>query len=88
MPAGSLEPPDVISQLHGVQVQLENALLAERAFEPEGGDRFLDLPKRIAAGGEIEVLGELLGDGAGPAQRIASSPGAAQQRHQVIAVPP
>src|SRR5207249_11411206 len=44
---------------------------------------FLELPERIAGGGEVEVLGELLGDRARSADPLAALPEACQRLGQL-----
>ena len=84
--ARRLHPPHVGSQFHHVQVQLQDSLLAQGGFEAPGDDGFLQLAKRVAGRGEVEILGQLLGDCAGAAQLVALAPGAGQHRQQLAAL--
>src|SRR5439155_24815108 len=65
---------DSRSPLRNVEVQLEDTVLRERKFETQGGRGFLHLADRIARGGEIEILSELLGDRARAPQPVAVAP--------------
>ena len=63
-PARLLRAPHPRSPLGGVEIQLHDAVLAQDELEPYRGHRLLELPKDRAGRREIQILRQLLGDGA------------------------
>ena len=67
--AGEPEPMNgaasVLSEIDLVGVGLQDLVLAVAAFEQEGHQRLLELALQGAVGGQIEILDQLLGQGAG-----------------------
>ena len=61
-------PVGAEAEIDLVEVELENAVLAEGTLDAEGEDRFLDLAVERQLVGQQEVLRHLLGDGRGADQ--------------------
>src|SRR5439155_11349681 len=66
-----VDPPDSGPPLRHVQVELQNPVFGQGELESQGGDRLLRLADRTARGREVQILGELLGDGARAAYPVA-----------------
>ena len=78
-PARRLHAPDPVAQLGDVEVELQNPRACPSArLQPIRGHRLLQLPQRIPRGREVEILGHLLGDGAGAPQRVTPAPACAR----------
>ena len=60
----------LLPQVDGVQIRLEDALLAVSALQQQGDGDFPHLSSPGALPGEEETAGELLGDGAGAAYHV------------------
>ena len=71
VPGGGLGAPHARAEFYDVQVQLEDARLAERPLELPGEDRLLDLAQRVARRRQPEILGQLLRDGGRAARHLA-----------------
>src|SRR2546421_6334471 len=57
-----------------IQIERQDPVLGQDELEPERGGRLLELTDRTTRGREIQILGELLGDGAGAPQPVAVPP--------------
>src|SRR4029453_13658311 len=68
---GGFGAPHARAEFYDVQVELEDAELAEPALELPGEDGLLPLAQGAAWGRQPQILGQLLGDGRGPARRHA-----------------
>ncbi len=82
-----LDPPDLGPQLHDIEIEFQNPLLAQPVLQPPGGERLLHFAERIARGREIEILGQLLADRARAANPVPAGPGPAQHSPQLRAIP-
>ena len=72
-PRRGLDPMRSGAEIDPVQVNREDLVLAEPVFQPQCQQQLLDLALQGALGGEEQVLGDLLGDGAAP---LHDAPGA------------
>ncbi len=79
---GGFGAVDAVAPFHAVEVNLQNAALAQNAFEHEGDDQLLAFAQIVALGREKQVFGELLGDGG-----AADDSSAALEAATVVAIP-
>ena len=63
----SLRPKYPVAPFDDVQVDFEDSRLAQLGLEPAGNDQLPQLPEGVLGRREVEVLGQLLRDGAGAA---------------------
>ena len=72
---GRLHAVGQVAEVDLVQEPLQDVVFGERAVHPQGEDGLAQLAERVARGAlrwvEVEVAGQLLGDGAGAGAQLA-----------------
>ena len=90
-PRRRIHPPGAGAEIDAVEPDLQNFLLGEMVFEPQGQHQFLHLALGGAGGGEEQVFRHLLGDGGAALHQPAGEevdPGGAGDADQVDAEMP
>ena len=77
---------DAVAPLDHVQVDLEDALLGQRRLEPPRDQQLLHLAHRIARRRQVQVLRELLRDGAAAAQELPFLPVLLERRLDLVEI--
>ncbi len=85
-PARRISAVHARAELHNIEIDLQNAALRPHDLDQHGEIGFERLANKAPAGPEVEVLGQLLGDRAGPAQVSALFPERAGKRLEVEAM--
>ena len=77
---------DAVAPLDHIQIQLENARLLQLGLEPPRDDELAQLAQRVLRRRQIEVLGELLRDGAAAAKKASARPVGLERLLQLLEI--